>query len=76
MSDTLTTDKLRLLPVAERLRLLEAVWESLADEPDSIEIPDWHREELGRRLEAYRKNPGDLRSWDDIEARLLAKSKK
>ena len=38
------------LPVEERLRLVEDVWDSIAAEPDAVPVPEWHRQELDRRL--------------------------
>ena len=45
-------NEILVLPVPERLRLVEAVWDSLAAEAASVPVPDWHREELDRRLGA------------------------
>ncbi len=50
----LTPEDLKSLSVEQRLRLMEAVWESLRDQPESLAIPDWHRAELDRRLERYK----------------------
>lgn len=46
---TLMEEILRL-PVEDRLRLVEDVWDSIAAEPDAVPVPDWHRRELDRRL--------------------------
>jgi hypothetical protein len=37
------------LTTAEKLELMEQLWESLTEEPDSIPTPDWHRDELAER---------------------------
>ena len=39
------------LSVAERLELIEQIWNSLPDEIDPLEVPDWHRAELAKRRE-------------------------
>jgi len=69
MSETVT--KLRELPVAERLRLLEDVWESLSDPPEAVDMPEWHRAELDRRIESRQQHPGGLLSWDAVKADIL-----
>ena len=33
------------LSAAERLQLVEAIWDSLLESPDTIPVPDWHRPE-------------------------------
>ena len=38
------------LPAAERLRLVEDVWDSLVASAEEIPVPDWHRAELEARL--------------------------
>ena len=37
------------LSPAERLQLVEAIWDSLLDTPEAIPMPDWHREVLDER---------------------------
>jgi putative addiction module component (TIGR02574 family) len=63
--------ELLTLPPAERLQLVEAIWDSLAEVPDVIPIGDDLRDELDRRLAAYRANPSSARSWADIKAELF-----
>ncbi|MDX1395692.1 MAG: addiction module protein [Gemmatimonadota bacterium] len=38
------------LPADERFELLADVWDSITAEPEAVPVPDWHREELDRRL--------------------------
>ena len=43
-------DEILHLPAAERLRLVEDVWDSLAASTDDVPVPEWHRAELDDRL--------------------------
>ena len=72
---TLEVQKLLELPLAERMALLETLWDSVAETVDtSAEIPQWHRDELERRLSARDPaQPG--REWNDIEKDLRARMK-
>lgn len=56
------------LPATERLRLVEDIWDSLAASVNDLPVPDWHREELDRRL-ADSTEQATL-SVDDIKSRL------
>ena len=38
------------LPPAERLRLVEDIWDSLDASTTDVPVPAWHRDELDRRL--------------------------
>jgi putative addiction module component (TIGR02574 family) len=55
----------------ERLQLVEDLWDSLEEDQDAIPTPLWHLEEIRRRLEAYRENPGAGSSWDEVRDRIL-----
>ena len=56
------------LPAAERLRLVEDIWDSLAASVSELPVPDWHREELDQRL----ADPGErpVISPEELKARL------
>ena len=57
MATELNAEKLSAMSVSQRLRLLEEVWASLADRPEVLSIPDWHRDELDARLAAHKDDP-------------------
>jgi putative addiction module component (TIGR02574 family) len=40
----------------EKLDLIERLWDSLVSTHEDIPIPDWHREELDRRLDAFEQD--------------------
>jgi putative addiction module component (TIGR02574 family) len=65
LSDLLT------LPAAERLQLVEAIWDSLVELPEVVPIADDLREELDRRLAAYYADPSSARPWAEIKAELF-----
>jgi putative addiction module component (TIGR02574 family) len=58
------------LTVAEKLLLLEALWDSIAVEESSIPVPQSHRAELDQRLSQYEKDPGNLLTLDELRVRL------
>lgn len=59
------------LSVAERMSLIEEIWDSIADEDVSILPTKAQQEELERRLADEAQNPGTGRSWEAIKTRLL-----
>jgi len=59
------------LPPAERLQLVEAIWDSLIEVPEAVPVSDEVREELDRRLAAYYADPASARPWEEIKAELF-----
>ena len=57
-------DQIMKLPPAERLRLVEEIWDSLTASPEDVPVPDWHREELERRLDDPTEQA--TLSWDEV----------
>lgn len=59
------------LPVSERLRLVEDLWDSIAEVPEAIELSDDQRTELDRRLEAYHEDPESGSPWNEVKERIV-----
>jgi len=64
-----TIDELRSLPIDDRLKVVEAIWDSLPEEA-SVPVSPEQREELNQRLNAYEADPEDLLTWDQVLERL------
>ena len=67
-----TIDAALSLPVAERLRVVEAIWDSLPEHA-SLPVSPEQRAELDRRIDAYEAAPDDLLTWDQVLERLRGK---
>ena len=74
MSETLETLGIDRMTVLQRLRLVEAIWDSIPDAPDELAIPDWQREELARRVAAADADPAGGMSWEEFKERLGRKT--
>jgi putative addiction module component (TIGR02574 family) len=61
------------LSVAEKVLLLEDLWDSIASDESSVPVPQSHRDELDRRLAQYEKDPGRLLTLDDLRAKIEAR---
>jgi putative addiction module component (TIGR02574 family) len=59
------------LSSAEKLLLLEELWDNLAREPAEVPVADWQKQELERRYQEYVKNPSEGASWSEVRERLL-----
>lgn len=68
MSADLHSLGLDKLSVAERLELIETLWDSLPEQVNAGEIPDWHLAELAKRRADADANPGLGRPWRECLA--------
>ncbi len=44
------------LSISERIQLVQDIWDSIAEVPDSVLLTDEQKAELDRRLDAYHKD--------------------
>lgn len=58
------------MSVAERIQLVEDIWDSIAAVPEAIPLTDEQRQELDRRLEAYARNPEGGIPWDELKMKV------
>jgi len=62
------------LTPAEKLQLVEDLWDDLASTPEAVPVHDWQKEELARRKASWAANPAATISWDEIKRRVLCLS--
>ena len=58
------------LSVAERIQLVEDIWDSIATVPDAVSLTEEQQAELERRLETYQANPSEGIAWNDLKTKL------
>lgn len=69
-----TLSELTSLPVPDRLRVVESLWDSI--EPDTPLSPSpEQRDEIYRRIEAHEANPNEVLTWDQVLDRLRTGNK-
>ncbi len=59
------------MPIEERINLVEDIWDSIAELPEAVKIPEWHKVELAKRLQAYHDNPQAGSPWSEIKKRIF-----
>lgn len=58
------------MSVDDRLRIVEDIWDSIAADSKDLKVSNELRQELDRRLEAYKEDPDAGVSWEDLDNRL------
>jgi len=61
-------EKVLALPVAERLSLMEELWDSISSDDNAVPVPDAHRAILAERNAAHERDPKAVVSWADAKA--------
>lgn len=74
MSPTLKTLGIDQMSVAERILLVEEIWDSIAVEEAGVPLTESQRQDLQRRIAAYEADPKAGSSWEEVKARLRSKS--
>ena len=59
------------MSVAEKVRLLESVWDSLCAKTGDVQSPEWHREVLETRKRRLEEGRATVSPWGEAKARLL-----
>jgi putative addiction module component (TIGR02574 family) len=50
-------EHLRNLPIAEKLQLVEDLWDEIGQSEESLPLPEWHRVEAERRAAQLDADP-------------------
>ena len=69
---TMSVDiQIETMSVAEKVQLLESVWQSLCTHPGDVRSPEWHREVLEERRRRLEDGRATISAWADAKARLM-----
>jgi putative addiction module component (TIGR02574 family) len=64
------------LPRDERLALVQEIWDTIAAEPNPVQLTEAQRVELARRIAEDEAAPDDVMPWDAVKAEALAQLKR
>lgn len=70
MVERLSISDFLALSVAERILLVEDIWDSIASVPDAVKLSDAQRKDLDARLDAYHRDAGAGSPWEAVKARI------
>jgi len=63
------------LSPAEKLQLVEDLWDDLASTPEDVPVHEWQKQELARPKENLQRYPASGRSWHAVKQRVRARSR-
>ncbi len=61
------------LTVAQKLELMEAIWEDLSKHDQTLESPSWHEEVFRDREQALAAGKATVSDWKEAKRRIREK---
>jgi len=62
---------IKQLSVAERLLLVQEIWDSIVADQESLPVTEAQEEELDKRLAAYQAAPQEGSPWEEVKQRIM-----
>jgi len=63
-------EEIHRLPLREKLLLMEAIWEDISREEQSLEVPQWHKEMLDERERLLSEGKAQFVDWEDAKRQI------
>jgi putative addiction module component (TIGR02574 family) len=63
------------LGLAEKLLLVEDIWDGIARSNEELPLPEWQKAELDRRYDDYKNGKLQLHDWEGVHRELRDPSK-
>ena len=70
----MTHEEIERLSIAERVSLVEEIWDSIAASPELLPLTEAQRRELDRRLALHELQPDRVTPWEEVRAKLQRES--
>jgi putative addiction module component (TIGR02574 family) len=70
MDITATLNQIAALSVQERIRLVQAILESIAVEQSYPDLSELQKQELDRRIDEYEANPDNVLTWEEVKTSI------
>jgi len=66
-------EQLHHLPIAEKLRLVEQLWDDIGESEEPFPWSQWHKDEIRRRTEELEADPKIALSREEVWKRVDSK---
>lgn len=70
MDITATLKEITALSVETRIRIVQAILDSIASEQADLNLTEAQQRELDRRIADYEANPDNVLTWEEIKASI------
>ena len=69
MNNSLLPEILQL-NIAERIQLVEDIWDSISTTTEEIDLTEAQKKELDIRLDRLHQNPNSGSTWEEVKQRI------
>ena len=69
----MTAEEVKALPVDQKIRIMEAIWEDFRDRFERMEIPQEQKDLLDQRRARVREGKARLLDWDAVKGTIGSK---
>ena len=66
----MSIEELKALPTAEKIQIMEALWEDLRDRFDRVDMPQAHKDLLDQRRQRVADGSSKLLDWDAVKSTI------
>jgi putative addiction module component (TIGR02574 family) len=70
MNITAALNEIVSLSIEERIRLVQAIWDSIAAEQAYPDLTERQKQELDHRIDDYEINPDNVMTWEEIKGSI------
>lgn len=63
-------EQIRQLPLREKLRLMEVIWDDISRAEQDLEVPQWHKEMLDERERLLAEGKAQFVDWDEARRQI------
>lgn len=63
---------LDLMTTAENLEAIDRIWNDLMRNPNTVPLPDWHKDVLSARVERVKNGQANFKELDEVKMELRA----
>jgi hypothetical protein len=68
----IAAEDIEAMPLAEKLQVMEMLWESLSNREEEMEVPQWHKDLLDEREILFQHGKAVSIDWEIAKQRIRA----
>ena len=66
----MTADDVKVLPMDQKIQIMEAIWEDLRERFDRLDVPQEQKDLLDQRRARVREGATQLLDWDSVKGSI------